>query len=255
MNKLTGEHNTLSDDCRSSNGLSDEAIATWKQLADCSSASNESSLASLAPRVSLDQSREILTSARQEARQLLDNARLQAEEEFQAARQRGFIDGQHAAICQYLELEAVKQKFIQSSEKELLAFIEHVSTAVLGEALKVQPESISERLKVALKQQRGVSLDVIVHPDDRDYVQKLISQNSSSDLLQLEEDPALSPGTFHLTTSLLRIESNPLSHLIKIIDHLRTSVGDNNQHDNLLAALHQVIFKKSASNCAQERSN
>lgn len=270
MNKLTGEHQTLSQDFCPGNTLSDKTMATWKQLADCSASSTDSSSelsqksitsdASLTPRASLDQAREILAAARQEAQQLLDNAKLQAQEKFETARQEGFIDGQQAAICQFLNLERIKQIFIQSSEKELLSVIQHITQAVLADALKIQPESISKRLKIALQQQPlGDSFTLVVHPENQEHVQKQILQDALSETLKVKVDPTLTPGTFHLTTSMIHIESNPLSHLRRITDHLQTSLGaaeqNDEQNDNLIAALREVIFKETTAKISNTHSS
>ncbi len=184
----------------------------------------------------LIRSKEIIAAARAEAEKIRQEALSTLHEERELARKRGLDEGRIEAAANLLNLSALRTSVIASAERELLEIAVSVAEEVVGETLKLQPESIYARLRRAMNyalNARRVTLSV--NPADADYVrprlEELLSGHGAQLSLALREDPTMSKGDARLETEISVVEASVAAHFAAIRAHLSSLTEEAQEPD------------------------
>lgn len=159
------------------------------------------------------EARRILGEAEEEAARLVEEARLQAEE----LRQRGYDEGYQEGLGQYTEATAKALRDIEQLklqlEPEYIALVRACVEKILGQELKLSPDTIVGVVRNALRdatQQREIM--VRVHPEDAEALRKnqrrLLDVLARANNIEVREDPSVARGGCIVVTELGMIDAS-----------------------------------------------
>ena len=145
-----------------------------------------------------------------------ERARSLAETTQQLAELRNQLQAEHAHTHQQL---------LKTTEGELLDLVVAVAEEVVGEAIRLQPESLLARVRRALAHVSG-PVQLIVNADDHALLGSKLAQlapaNSECAELAIQQSEDLPPGTARLITERGAIESSTTDHLHAMRQHLQS---------------------------------
>jgi flagellar biosynthesis/type III secretory pathway protein FliH len=152
----------------------------------------------------LEELDEVVGNARDQARDVLEEARADAEELRRKAREQGEAEAQERSLELLGEAQKVYDSAIQDAESDLLDMAFRLAERIIGTAIEFEPELVSALVRDVVKRARGRrSVSVFVHPAD---AQTLVSQRDElaellgGAALSIEGDETLSRGSCVLRT-------------------------------------------------------
>ncbi len=174
----------------------------------------------------VEQGRRIIQAARTDAEKLLHDAQAIAQTERTRAREQGFEEGKIKAAELILAAEAVYRTTVSRAHQGLLDLVFQVAEEVVGESLRVQPESVAARIARAVEQAIvSRRLVLVVHPTDSAYVRgsldRLRAKVPGEIVFGVEEDENIPQGDARLATDFGTIEASVAAHLAALKNHLR----------------------------------
>jgi len=145
------------------------------------------------------EAREIVESARQEADRILERAELERAASVESGLQIGYEEGLKRWNQTLAEARQTRENLKTQWEQSLLHLAIRVAEKIVGEQLRLHPDTIIAIVREALKsvgQERQLTL--LVHPDHREMVQtnldRLQSLVGTSRQIHLVANPDISPG-------------------------------------------------------------
>lgn len=147
----------------------------------------------------IDQARQIGDDAQREAQRLVNEAEQKATAVLEAAREEGYAAG----LAQWNEIlvqaRRTYEEAINQREPELVRLAVRVAEKLIGEELRLTPDTIVKIVKEALKSARLERTVVVeVHPDHEPLIRgRIEALRSSQDGLQeirIAPNPAIPPG-------------------------------------------------------------
>jgi type III secretion system HrpE/YscL family protein len=154
----------------------------------------------------------ILQQARREAAAILEDAHRQVEQAREAAREQGYIEGLARWNQAVQDLLASRERFLASSEPEIVKLSIKVAEKILGQQLRVDPASITSIVEEALRGVRAErSITIAVHPDAAETVRaeaaRLETQAGGECRIRVVGRSSVTPGGCIIETELGSIDA------------------------------------------------
>ena len=176
-----------------------------------------------------EQADQLLAQAQLEAEALLAEAKITAQEQKRIAQQRGFQEGQAAALAQALHFHDAEARRDQRALDRLMTMACALSERLLGTALKLEPQLIANLAQQLLEEARGAQHVVLrANPDDVALLREGVKVARHIHL-SVEPDVALARGELRLSSEVGDLDASLGSRLrllsLALKESLRTAEG------------------------------
>ncbi len=163
-----------------------------------------------------DQATALLRQAKQDAENIKAKARevLQdAERDYEDERQRGYEDGLEEGRGTWsqklMEAATAKEKMLQDAEPQIIRMVMDIAEKVIGRA--VEKGAVVEVIKKTIEESSGKKITVKIHPKDWETVkareQELVSALDQRRSISVREDESVGPGGCIVETELGTVDA------------------------------------------------
>lgn len=157
------------------------------------------------------------------AQALLSEARLRADEVFHRARERGMFEGTRMLRSELSAFQSARAETLLSAADEIAELALFLASEVLAEAVRLQPESLKNRLiRAADLLRQDSALTARVHPEDHRWLKKLEEELSRAHGVRLISDNSISKGSARLVSDTGSWELDPAEHMRRVQERLRS---------------------------------
>lgn len=166
----------------------------------------------------VQQARGIIQRANKEALIIRKHAKkvyLSVQEKMEEARRAGFEQGHQEGLAsvteQLVELKKIKQELVNKLEKQAVTLVFDIAQKVIGEALKLNDESLMSMVRQALQSAMGNELTVYLNPQDFDRIKphsaQLMSVLQTTQTLQMKASENVKPSGCIIESELGTIDA------------------------------------------------
>jgi flagellar biosynthesis/type III secretory pathway protein FliH len=147
---------------------------------------------------------------------------------------KGIIEGFNALI----EISHEKELAIKNLDECIFSIVKEISQEVIGESIKMQPESIVARIKRAIhlfidRSNQNVP-EITIKISEKDYIKTSQKIENEFPYWQIIQDEELIQGEAKIQTSHGSIEIQPTLHLRNILEHVSKSIRPPEEIENKL---------------------
>lgn len=167
----------------------------------------------------------IVGEAERTAHVLIEEARAKATSVAEAAA-REAAETEHAKLAaQYLVLRAREERAAESDLDRSVELARVLAERLVGEALRVEPQTIAKLARQALAEARGArTVHIEAHPDDLGALERHLSLLTSAQVASLKSDATLERGCLRLHTDLGTIDAHIRPQLERLAAALRDAL-------------------------------
>ena len=174
----------------------------------------------------IETSRKILAAAKEQAACIVEEAKKNAVCIIDDALKSAKKQSSKEIANTLLNIERERIALMENSQNEILSMVLAISEEVIGESLKLQPESIITRIKRAISFARSSRLiQLVVNPQEEHLVTTQLNALSefvtSCKDLSLKTDNQIKLGDARLETDIATVTSNLSEHLTRIKEHFK----------------------------------
>ncbi len=173
----------------------------------------------------IDQAKEVVHGARQEAqrirkeaREFLEQAKREREEERRAGYEEGLEEGKRALTQRVVEAESAHEKVLKEAEPEIIKMVMEIAEKVIGRELG--KGAIVDVVKKAMTQAVGKKMIIKIHPDDfatlKEQEKELFQTMERTQSISLKEDESVGPGGCMIETELGTVDARLKTQLAGI---------------------------------------
>lgn len=192
------------------------------------------------PVQALKMGREIITLSRREAKEIRETAMKEVLHVYEAAKVRGQEEGARRVAKMIQEISDCETRFEKHYLKQMLEIVFLLAEEILGEALKVQPESILPRLKRAMSFIFSrTKCEIFVNPSDgvllREKLFEALAAVEDRGKIIIVDDPKIEQGNLRIEVNGGIVESDISSHVQALRQYCLKSEDGNFLKQNATA--------------------
>lgn len=174
----------------------------------------------------IEASRKVLAAAKEQAAAIVEEARKHVDSELINAKKRATENASEEIASNLLKIERERANILEQAKDEIVSMVLAISEEVIGESLKVQPESIVARIKRAVAYAcSSRSIRLIINPQDEPFVKEHLNEISklatSCQSLVLQTDLNIKLGEARLETDIAVVRSSISEHINRIKEHFQ----------------------------------